>query len=322
MQNADQGTSGEPRRPGPAHRHRAGALQRPPSPTSWPKPASPNWLRSACSARHHPRHRARRARGAVALKAMADSDDYDALIAWAASSAARPTTSSWWPTRAAPASRGSRWTTRSRWPTPSSRSRTRPRPGPAPPTRAATPPAWRSRWPTCWTTCREHVPAANRPLPSRKAPQQAAPKSPRRRSREFALQGLYEWLLSPAPTPAVIDAHMREQDGFDKCDARTSTRCCTAASARPPRSTPCSRAMSTARPRELSPVEHGVLMIGAYELSTASTSLPRRHQRGGRTGQVLRRHRRPQVRQRRARQGCAADLRRPRWRPARLKAAP
>jgi GTP cyclohydrolase II len=38
-----------------------------------------------------------------------------------------------------------------RWPTPSSRSRTRRRPGPALTTRAATPPAWRWRWPTCWT---------------------------------------------------------------------------------------------------------------------------------------------------------------------------
>ena len=39
-------------------------------------------------------------------------------------------------------------------------------------------------------------------------------KSPRRRSREFALQGLYEWLLSGSEA-GVIDAHMREQEGFD-----------------------------------------------------------------------------------------------------------
>ena len=42
-------------------------------------------------------------------------------------------------------------------------------------------------------------------------------KSARRRSREFALQGLYEWLLGGADA-GVVDAHVREQDGFDKCD--------------------------------------------------------------------------------------------------------
>ena len=46
----------------------------------------------------------------------------------------------------------------------------------------------------------------------------ARPKSARRRSRELALQGLYEWLVGGADT-AAIEAHMREQDGFDKCDS-------------------------------------------------------------------------------------------------------
>ncbi|MBL0150026.1 MAG: N utilization substance protein B, partial [Ideonella sp.] len=45
----------------------------------------------------------------------------------------------------------------------------------------------------------------------------ARPKSARRRSREVALQGLYEWLIGGAE-PEVIDAHMQEQEGFDKCD--------------------------------------------------------------------------------------------------------
>ena len=45
----------------------------------------------------------------------------------------------------------------------------------------------------------------------------AKPKSARRRSRELALQGLYEWLVSGTDA-GVIDAHMREQEGFDKAD--------------------------------------------------------------------------------------------------------
>ena len=43
------------------------------------------------------------------------------------------------------------------------------------------------------------------------------PKSARRRSREIALQGLYQWLIG-GDEAGVVDAHMREQDGFDKCD--------------------------------------------------------------------------------------------------------
>ena len=50
------------------------------------------------------------------------------------------------------------------------------------------------------------------------APRRAKPKSARRRSREIALQGLYEWLLGGSEA-GIIDAHMREQDGFDKCDS-------------------------------------------------------------------------------------------------------
>ena len=43
------------------------------------------------------------------------------------------------------------------------------------------------------------------------------PKSARRRSREIALQGLYEWLIGGSDA-GVIDAHMREQEDFDKAD--------------------------------------------------------------------------------------------------------
>ena len=42
-------------------------------------------------------------------------------------------------------------------------------------------------------------------------------KSPRRRAREFALQGLYQWLLSRADG-AEIEAHLQEDDSFAKID--------------------------------------------------------------------------------------------------------
>ena len=91
------------------------------------------------------------------------------------------------------------------------------------------------------------------------------PKSTRRRSREIALQGVYEWLVGKAEV-GLIDAHMREQDGFDKCDHahyRALLHGCIAEAA----------ALDAVLARhvdrkttQLSPVEHGVLMIGAYEL--------------------------------------------------------
>ena len=91
------------------------------------------------------------------------------------------------------------------------------------------------------------------------------PKSARRRSREIALQGLYEWLLSGAE-PAAIDAHMREQDGFGKCDKvhfELLLRGCIREAA------DLDAVLVRHVDRKtslLSPIEHGVLLIGAFEL--------------------------------------------------------
>jgi N utilization substance protein B len=91
-------------------------------------------------------------------------------------------------------------------------------------------------------------------------------QSPRRRSREFALQGLDEWLLSGSEA-GVIDAHMREQEGFDKCDSAHFDAllhgCIRDAAAL---DAALARHVDR-RTSALSPVEHGVLLIGAWELS-------------------------------------------------------
>ena len=89
--------------------------------------------------------------------------------------------------------------------------------------------------------------------------------STRRLAREVALQGLYEWLVSGAEA-GVIDAHMREQEGFDKCDKKHFDLLLHG----------CIREATDLdavlvrhvdrKTTELSPVEHGVLLIGAYEL--------------------------------------------------------
>ena len=104
-------------------------------------------------------------------------------------------------------------------------------------------------------------PAGGKP-PARKGPPQ---KSSRRRSREIALQGLYEWLISGSE-PALIEAHMREQEGFEKCDKAHFEMLLTG----------CIREAADLdavlvhhldrKTSHLSPIEHGVLLIGAYEL--------------------------------------------------------
>ena len=105
-------------------------------------------------------------------------------------------------------------------------------------------------------------PASTAAAPAKKRP---APKSARRRSREIALQGLYEWLLSAADA-GVIDAHMHEQEGFEKCDKRhfeALLHGCIREAA------DLDAVLKRHVDRDttlLSPVEHGVLLIGAYEL--------------------------------------------------------
>lgn len=97
------------------------------------------------------------------------------------------------------------------------------------------------------------------------ATRKQAPKSARRRSREAALQGLYEWLLSGSDA-GVIDAHVREQVGFERCDAQHFDALLHG----------CIRDAATLdavlarhadrRTEALSPVEHAALLIGAWEL--------------------------------------------------------
>lgn len=102
--------------------------------------------------------------------------------------------------------------------------------------------------------------------PARKGP----PKSARRRSREFALQGLYEWLLSRDAgneNAGAVDAHIRETPGFDKAD-REHYQALLHGAIREVGPLRTAIAPHLDRPIvELSPVEHAVLLIGAYELA-------------------------------------------------------
>lgn len=92
-----------------------------------------------------------------------------------------------------------------------------------------------------------------------------APKSARRRSREVALQGLYEWLLSGSDA-GVIDAHVREQEGFDKCDSAHFDALLHGCIDEAADIDAVLARHVDRKTTELSPIEHGVLMIGTYEL--------------------------------------------------------
>jgi N utilization substance protein B len=109
------------------------------------------------------------------------------------------------------------------------------------------------------------APSPKPPAAPSAAPRAPKPKSARRRAREAALQGLYQWLVS-GEEAGVIEAHMREQDDFNKCDkphfdALLHGCILEAADLDAVLAKHVDRKTS-----ELSPIEHGVLMIGAYEL--------------------------------------------------------
>ena len=103
------------------------------------------------------------------------------------------------------------------------------------------------------------------PENAEKADKPAKPKSARRRSREIALQGLYEWLVSGTDA-GVIDAHMRDQEGFDKADRGHFDALLHGCITEAADLDAVLAKFVDRKTTELSPVEHGVLMIGAYEL--------------------------------------------------------
>ena len=108
----------------------------------------------------------------------------------------------------------------------------------------------------------EQAAGARRP---RAGTRRTAPKSARRKSREFALQGLYEWLLGGADA-GVVDAHVREQDDFDKCDLAYFDLLLHGVIREAVAIDATIAAHIDRKAELLSPVEHAALMIGSYEL--------------------------------------------------------
>lgn len=113
-------------------------------------------------------------------------------------------------------------------------------------------------------TQHERDPAAP-PAAKSGAVKRGSARSARHQAREVALQGLYMWLLSKADA-AAIEAHLREQFGFDRLDREhfdALLHGCVREAAE------LDEVIARHADRKtglLSPVEHAVLLIGVYEL--------------------------------------------------------
>lgn len=113
----------------------------------------------------------------------------------------------------------------------------------------------------------------NTPESSNEAAKAASPaaakpaaKSPRRRAREFALQGLYQWRVG-GNDEAAIEAHLADTTGFDKADRQFFVSLLRGVLAQ---QTELQDQLQTYLDRpfsELSPVEASILLAGAYELA-------------------------------------------------------
>lgn len=90
-------------------------------------------------------------------------------------------------------------------------------------------------------------------------------KSPRRRAREFALQGLYQWRVG-GHDEAAIEAHLQDGEGFDKADRDFFITVFRGVIAHNAALQEQLQAHLDRPFRELSPIEASVLLAGAYEL--------------------------------------------------------
>ncbi len=89
--------------------------------------------------------------------------------------------------------------------------------------------------------------------------------SARRVSREFALQGLYQWIYTGA-TAAVVLRNLGELEGFDKADAEflSSELKGTIGEAEDLRAR--LEPLADRKWEEVSPIEKAILLMGAWEL--------------------------------------------------------
>lgn len=90
-------------------------------------------------------------------------------------------------------------------------------------------------------------------------------KAARRRAREFVLQGVYQWLLSGNSIPMIED-HVSSVSGFEKADLAFFHRVLRGAINHADELRTAFAPFIHRSVEELSPVEHGILLIATHEL--------------------------------------------------------
>jgi N utilization substance protein B len=93
-------------------------------------------------------------------------------------------------------------------------------------------------------------------------------KSARRRSREFALQGLYSWLLARQPVPEIT-AQLEESKGFERADRAYFSLLMSGAIEQQGELEEALAPCLDRKVKALSPVERGILLLAAWELKNA-----------------------------------------------------
>jgi N utilization substance protein B len=93
-------------------------------------------------------------------------------------------------------------------------------------------------------------------------------KSARRRSRELALQGLYAWQLA-GDNAADLRTQLSESQGFGRADAKYFARLLEGTIAHAAALELLIAPVLDRKPKELSPVERGILLLAAFELKNA-----------------------------------------------------
>jgi N utilization substance protein B len=108
-------------------------------------------------------------------------------------------------------------------------------------------------------------PSAQKPSAQKRV---QAPR-PRRRAREFALQGIYAWLLhgdAGAQEASDIEQHLQHAEDFSQADAQWFKTLFYGVLQEAPHLREQFIPFIDRPLKELSPVEHGILLIGSYEL--------------------------------------------------------
>lgn len=97
------------------------------------------------------------------------------------------------------------------------------------------------------------------------AARKPAPRSPRRRAREFALQGIYQWLVSGNDI-AAVDGHVHSVEGFDKADSELFAKLLHGVADNKVALEADIAPHMGRHVEELSPVERAILLLAAFEL--------------------------------------------------------